>query len=70
MAKKAGNKKLKTHRGAAKRFKKTGGGGFKCKHAFTRHILTKKSTKRKRQLRGLNQVNESDVAAVIQMLPH
>jgi large subunit ribosomal protein L35 len=67
---KAGNKKLKTHRGAAKRFKKTGGGGFKCKHAFTRHILTKKSAKSKRQLRGLNQVNESDLDAVIKMLPH
>lgn len=66
---KVGNKKLKTHRGAAKRFKKTGGGGFKCKQAFTRHILTKKSTKRKRQLRGLNQVDASDVGSIKQMLP-
>lgn len=64
------NKKLKSHRGAAKRFKKTGGGGFKCKHALTRHILTKKSTKRKRQLRGLNQVDASDVASIKQMLPY
>jgi len=64
------NKKLKTHRGAAKRFKKTGGGGFKCKQAFTRHILTSKSTKRKRQLRGLNQVDDSDLASIKQMLPH
>ncbi len=62
--------KLKTHRGAAKRFKKTGGGGFKCKQAFTRHILTKKSTKTKRNLRGLVLVDVSDVAAVQQMLPH
>lgn len=66
----AANKKLKTHRGAAKRFKKTGSGGFKCKQAFTRHILTKKSTKLKRQLRGLNQVDESDVKAIVQMLPY
>lgn len=66
---KPGNKKLKTHRGAAKRFKKTGGGGFKCKHAFIRHIRTKRTTKNKRQLGGMNQVNESDVKAVIQMLP-
>jgi len=64
------NKKLKTHRGAAKRFKKTGGGGFKCKQAFTRHILTSKSAKRKRQLRGLNQVDDSDLASIKQMLPH
>jgi large subunit ribosomal protein L35 len=62
--------KLKTHRGAAKRFKKTGGGGFKCKQAFTRHILTKKSTKTKRNLRGLVLVDVSDVASVQQMLPH
>ena len=43
--------KLKTHRGAAKRFKKTGS-GFKRKSAFKSHILTKMTTKRKRQLRG------------------
>lgn len=66
---KAGNKKLKTHRGAAKRFKKTGGGGFKCKRAFTRHILTKKSTKLKRHLRGTARVNVVDVPEVAQMLP-
>jgi large subunit ribosomal protein L35 len=65
----AKNKKLKTHRGAAKRFKKTGGGGFKCKQAFTRHILTKKSTKLKRHLRGTAQIDASDVASIEQMLP-
>ncbi|PRP61514.1 50S ribosomal protein L35, partial [Bacillus halotolerans] len=43
--------KLKTNRGAAKRFKKTAN-GYKRKGAFRRHILTKKSTKTKRQLRG------------------
>ncbi|BBL72504.1 50S ribosomal protein L35 [Methylogaea oryzae] len=62
--------KLKSNRGAAKRFKRTGSGGFKCKHAFKRHILTKKSTKRKRQLRGPDMVHESDVARVAQMLPY
>lgn len=66
----AANKKLKTHRGAAKRFKKTGGGGFKCKQAYTRHILTKKSTKSKRQLRGLTLVKECDVPEIVQMLPY
>ena len=43
--------KLKTHRGAAKRFIKTGGGAFKRRRAFRNHILTKKSTKQKRGLR-------------------
>lgn len=66
---KAGNKKLKTHRGAAKRFKKTGNGGFKCKQAYTRHILTKKSTKLKRQLRGTTAVAKVDLPEVQQMLP-
>ena len=66
---KVGNKKLKTHRGAAKRFKKTGGGGFKCKQAFTRHILTKKSTKVKRHLRGTALVDVSDEKSIQQMLP-
>ena len=42
--------KLKTHSGAAKRFKKTGTGKIKRGHAFKRHILTSKGTKRKRQL--------------------
>mgnify|MGYP006143392507 CR=1 FL=1 len=43
--------KMKTHRGAAKRFKKTGSGKIKRHSAFTSHILTSKSTKRKRNLR-------------------
>ena len=51
--------KIKTVRGAAKRFKKTGGGGFKRKHANLRHILTKKSTKRKRHLRPKGLVSKS-----------
>lgn len=62
--------KLKSNRGAAKRFKRTGSGGFKCNHSHRRHILTKKSTKRKRQLRGPDMVHPSDVASVAQMLPY
>jgi large subunit ribosomal protein L35 len=62
--------KLKTNRSAAKRFKRTASGGFKCKHSHRRHILTKKSTKRKRQLRHGTMIHSSDVAAVAQMLPY
>ena len=60
--------KLKTHRGAAKRFKKTGSGGYKHKQSFCRHILTKKSSKRKRQLRGLDNVKACDIDMIKQML--
>ncbi|MBU3054744.1 MULTISPECIES: 50S ribosomal protein L35 [Pseudomonas] len=59
--------KMKTKSGAAKRFKKTAS-GFKHKHAFKSHILTKMTTKRKRQLRGCTQVHPSDVAKVERML--
>jgi large subunit ribosomal protein L35 len=62
--------KLKTNRGAAKRFRKTGSGGFKHRQSHRNHILTKKSSKRMRQLRRLKKVNDSDVAAIRQMLPH
>ena len=62
--------KLKTKRGAAKRFKKTGSGGYKHRQSHRNHILTKKSSKRMRQLRHLKMVNDSDVAAIQQMLPH
>ena len=60
--------KMKTHRGAAKRFKKTAN-GFKHKQAFKSHILTKKSTKRKRQLRPMLQVHAADKKLVQRMLP-
>lgn len=53
--------KIKTVRGAAKRFKKTGKGGFKHKHANLRHILTKKATKRKRHLRPKAMVSKGDL---------
>ena len=61
--------KLKTNRGAAKRFKKTPSGGFKCKQSHLRHILTKKSTKRKRHLRSDSMIADADVKAVKQLLP-
>lgn len=62
--------KMKSNKGAAKRFRKTGGGGFKHRAANRNHILTKKSTKRKRHLRGMDQVNPSDTARISQMLPY
>lgn len=62
--------KMKTISSAKKRFKKTGSGRFKCKQAYLRHILTKKSTKRKRQLRAPAMVHDSDVNSVIQMMPY
>ncbi len=61
--------KLKTNRGAAKRFKKTASGGFKRKQSHLRHILTKKSSKRKRHLRAGSMIHDSDVAQVRQLLP-
>ncbi|MEH6348324.1 MAG: 50S ribosomal protein L35 [Bermanella sp.] len=60
--------KIKSHSGAAKRFKKTGN-GFKHRQAHRAHILTKKSTKRKRHLRSQLQVHASDVPAIKRMLP-
>lgn len=60
--------KLKTNRGAAKRFRKTAT-GYKHRKAFRNHILTKKSQKRKRQLRGLDDVAAADVPALRRMLP-
>ncbi len=62
--------KLKTHRGAAKRFKKTGTGKFTRGSAFKRHILTSKSTKRKRALRGSHAVSDQDTPRLRKMLPY
>jgi large subunit ribosomal protein L35 len=62
--------KIKTHRGAAKRFRLTGSGKFKRSQAFTSHILTKKSTKRKRQLRSTLMVSKADHRSVRKMLPN
>ncbi len=62
--------KMKSNRGAAKRFSRTGKGGFKRGQSHLRHILTKKSSKRKRQLGVICQVADADVKAVRKMLPY
>jgi len=62
--------KMKTNRGAAKRFRRTASGGFKRYQSHARHILTKKSPKRKRHLRGGNVIAEADTRAVKRMLPY
>jgi large subunit ribosomal protein L35 len=60
--------KMKSNSGAAKRFRRTAN-GYKHRQAYRNHILTKKSSKRKRQLRGLEAVADADVARIRQMLP-
>jgi len=60
--------KMKTNRGAAKRFRRTPT-GYKHKQTNRNHILTKKAQKRKRQLRGLEGVAKADVRAVNRLLP-
>ncbi len=62
--------KLKTHSGAAKRFKKTGTGKVKRGHAFARHILTSKNSKRKRQLDQDTIMDKADTAKVKRMIPY
>lgn len=62
--------KMKTNRGAAKRFKKTASGGYKRAQSYKNHILTKKSTKRKRHLRAIEQVADADVSMLRRMLPY
>ncbi|MFC0268464.1 50S ribosomal protein L35 [Kushneria aurantia] len=61
--------KIKSNSGAAKRFKRTAK-GFKHKQSFRSHILTKKSTKRKRHLRGMKQIHDADRALINRMLPY
>ena len=60
--------KIKTNRGAAKRFKRTST-GYKHRQSFRSHILTKKSTKRKRHLRNMQDVAAADVPLIRRMLP-
>lgn len=60
--------KLKSNSGAAKRFRRTAN-GFKHRQANRNHILTKKASKRKRQLRGLEAVADADTARIRRMLP-
>lgn len=62
--------KMKTNRGAAKRFSKTASGKFKHRQSYRNHILTKMSTKRKRQLRDMQLVHDNDQKAVARMLPY
>ena len=62
--------KLKTHRGAAKRFKKTGTGKIVRASALKRHILTSKTTKSKRHKRGTKQVSDGDEPKLQRMLPY
>ena len=62
--------KLKTHKGAKKRIRKTGSGKYKHKRANVVHVLTKKSSKRKQRLAGLTIVKNCDNARIDQMLPN
>ena len=62
--------KIKTNSGAAKRFKKTGSGRFKRGQSHLNHILTKKSTKRKRHLRADAMVDEADHNMIARLLPY
>lgn len=62
--------KLKTHKGAQKRFRKTATGKFKRGKSHARHILTKKTTKRKRKLDKDTYVSEADQKLVAEMLPY
>ncbi|MCK5524637.1 MAG: 50S ribosomal protein L35 [Thiomargarita sp.] len=62
--------KMKTNRGAAKRFKRTASGGIKRGQSHRRHILTKKSSKRKRHLRSAIMIDKADVAMVKRLLPY
>ena len=62
--------KLKTNRGAAKRFRRTAKGGFKRAQSHLNHILTKKSSKRKRKLGSTQQVADGDLKSVNKLLPY
>ncbi len=62
--------KIKTNRGAAKRFKTTGTGKIVRNKAFSSHILTKKSTKRKRGLRKSTLVDSTNLKQVAKLIPY
>lgn len=62
--------KIKTNRGAAKRFRKTGTGRIRRNKAYTSHILTKKTTKRKRDLRQSALVARVDERNIAQLIPY
>lgn len=61
--------KIKSHKGAAKRFKKTGTGKIKRSKANTSHILTSKTTKRKRKLRQSTLVSSANLKNIKKLLP-
>jgi large subunit ribosomal protein L35 len=62
--------KLKTNRGAAKRFSRTGTGKFKHRQSHRSHILTSKSSKRKRQLRPIIAIHDNDQKAIARLVPY
>jgi large subunit ribosomal protein L35 len=62
--------KIKTNRGAAKRFRKTSTGKVRRRKAFGSHLLTKKSTKRKRNLRASTVVNKTNLKAIKKLIPY
>jgi len=62
--------KIKTNRAAAKRFSVTAGGKIKVKKSHARHILTKKSRKRKRNLRGISYLSDTDTRGVRRLIPY
>jgi len=62
--------KMKTKSGAKNRFRVRGGGSIKRSQALKRHILTKKSTKNKRHLRGITNVDKTNAGSVKAMLPY
>ncbi|HLR43506.1 MAG TPA: 50S ribosomal protein L35 [Pseudogracilibacillus sp.] len=61
--------KMKTHKGSAKRFKRTASGKLKRSHAYTSHLFANKSQKQKRKLRKSAMVSEGDLKRIDQMLP-
>lgn len=62
--------KMKTHRGAAKRFKKTGSGKVKRSKAYASHLLSSKSPKRKRNLRQAGLVSEQETRNISRLIPY
>ncbi|HSV20961.1 MAG TPA: 50S ribosomal protein L35 [Casimicrobiaceae bacterium] len=62
--------KMKTKSGAKKRFRVRGSGSIKRAHAGKRHILTKRTTKNKRQLRGITGIHDTNVDSVRAMMPY
>ena len=62
--------KIKTHRGAAKRFNKTGTGKVSRAKAFKQHILTSKTAKRRRDLRGTTLISAADTPRLEKMIPY